>query len=155
MKYYQINKWCWDNWISHVKRNNPDILPLTKINKKWIKYLNIGSITMKLLEENRSKTPSSFPGGTSGKESACQFRRPKSRRFDPWVRKIPRRRKMAAHSNTLAWRIPWIEEPGRLQSIGWQKARHDWSVLAHMHTKLLDIGLGNNFWIWYLTHKPK
>ena len=33
-----------------------------------------------------------------------------------------------------AWRIPWTEEPGRLQSIGPQKVRYDWSDLAHMHT---------------------
>ena len=33
--------------------------------------------------------PLGFPGGTSGKEPACQFRRHKRRRFDPWVRKIP------------------------------------------------------------------
>ena len=33
-----------------------------------------------------------FPGGTSGKEPACQCRRHKRRRFDPWVRKIPWRR---------------------------------------------------------------
>ena len=33
-----------------------------------------------------------FPGGTNGKEPACQHRRHKSCKFDPWVRKIPRRR---------------------------------------------------------------
>ena len=32
---------------------------------------------------------------------------------------------MATHSNMLAWRIPWIEEPGGLQSIELQKAGHD------------------------------
>ena len=32
---------------------------------------------------------------------------------------------MATHSNILAWRIPWIEEPGRLQSMGLQKVGHD------------------------------
>ena len=32
---------------------------------------------------------------------------------------------MAAHSSVLAWRIPWTEEPGRLQSIGAQRFRHD------------------------------
>ena len=32
---------------------------------------------------------------------------------------------MAAHSSNLAWRIPWTEEPGRLQSIQLQKVRHD------------------------------
>ena len=32
---------------------------------------------------------------------------------------------MAPHSSTLAWRIPWTEEPGRLQSMGLQRVRHD------------------------------
>ena len=31
---------------------------------------------------------------------------------------------MAIHSNTLAWKIPWTEEPGRLQSMELQRARH-------------------------------
>ena len=38
---------------------------------------------------------------------------------------------MATHFNILAWRIPWTEEPGRLQSMGSQRLRHDWSDLAH------------------------
>ena len=33
---------------------------------------------------------------------------------------------MATHSNILAWRIPWTEEPGGLQSMGSQRVRHDW-----------------------------
>ena len=37
---------------------------------------------------------------------------------------------MATHSSILAWRIPWIEEPGRLQFIGSQEVRQDWSDLA-------------------------
>ena len=32
---------------------------------------------------------------------------------------------MAPHSSTLAWKIPWIEEPGRLQSMGSLRVRHD------------------------------
>ena len=32
---------------------------------------------------------------------------------------------MAPHSSTLAWKIPWTEEPGRLQSMGLQRVRHD------------------------------
>ena len=32
---------------------------------------------------------------------------------------------MAPHSSTLAWKIPWTEEPGRLQSMGSQRVRHD------------------------------
>ena len=34
-------------------------------------------------------------------------------------------KEMATHSSTLAWRIPWREEPGRLQSIGSQRVGHD------------------------------
>ena len=34
-------------------------------------------------------------------------------------------KEMATHSNTLAWKIPWTEEPGRLQSIVSQKVGHD------------------------------
>ena len=35
---------------------------------------------------------------------------------------------MAIHSNILAWRIPGIEEPGGLQSMGFQRVRHDWAT---------------------------
>ena len=41
----------------------------------------------------------------------------------------------ATHSSILAWRIPWTEEPGKLQSMGSQRVRHDWSDLACRHWK--------------------
>ena len=44
---------------------------------------------------------------------------------------------MAIHSSILVWRIPWTEEPGRLQFIGSQRVGLDWSDLACMHTKML------------------
>ena len=37
----------------------------------------------------------------------------------------PLEEKMATHSNILAWKIPWIEEPGGLQSMGLQRVGHD------------------------------
>ena len=37
----------------------------------------------------------------------------------------PLQKEMAAHSRTLAWKIPWMEEPGRLQSMGSQRVEHD------------------------------
>ena len=43
---------------------------------------------------------------------------------------------MAIHSSVLAWRIPCTEEPGRLLSIGSQRAGHDWSNLACLHASL-------------------
>ena len=53
-----------------------------------------------------------FPDGAHGKEPTCQCKRHKRRGFDPWVRG----KKMATHLGILAWRIPWTEEAGRLQS---------------------------------------
>ena len=37
----------------------------------------------------------------------------------------PLENEMAIHSSTIAWKIPWTEEPGRLQSMGSQRIRHD------------------------------
>ena len=66
-----------------------------------------------------------FLGGTSGKEPACQGRRPQRRGFDPWVGKSPLEEGTATHSSILAWRIPLTGEPGGLQSIGLQRVGHD------------------------------
>ena len=41
---------------------------------------------------------------------------------------------MAAHSSTLAWQIPWTEEPGRLQSTGSLRVRHDWALSLSLFT---------------------
>ena len=61
-----------------------------------------------------------FPGGTSGREPACQCRRHKRHRFDPWVGKIPWRRAWKPTPVFLPGESPWTEEPGGLQSIGLQ-----------------------------------
>ena len=46
----------------------------------------------------------------------------------PWAGKIRWRRKwQSTHSSTLAWKIPWAEEPGVLQSMGSQRVRHDFA----------------------------
>ena len=48
---------------------------------------------------------------------------------ETWVqsrgREDPLEKEMAIHSSTIAWKIPWTEEPGRLQSMGSQRVRHD------------------------------
>ena len=45
---------------------------------------------------------------------------------------------MATHSSILAWRIPWTEKAGRLQSMGLQRVRHNQSDLAHIGTTERD-----------------
>ena len=48
---------------------------------------------------------------------------------ETWVKSLgwedPLEKEMATHSSTLAWKIPWSEEPGRLQSMESQRVRHD------------------------------
>ena len=48
---------------------------------------------------------------------------------ETWVRFLgregPLEKEMAIHSSTLVWKIPWTEEPDRLQSMGLQRVRHD------------------------------
>ena len=50
---------------------------------------------------------------------------------DMWVwaldQKDPLEKEMAIHSSILAWKIPWIEEPGEIQSIGFQRVGHNWA----------------------------
>ena len=62
-----------------------------------------------------------FPGGSEDKASACNV-------GDP-VRSLgqedPLEKEKATHSSILAWRIPWMEEPDRLQSTGSQRVGHD------------------------------
>ena len=70
--------------------------------------------------------------------------------YSPWHHKefdttkwLILEKKMATHSSILAWRIPWTEEPGGLQSMGSQRVRHDWGTslhfrqLTHIHTHIL------------------
>ena len=47
-------------------------------------------------------------------------------------RESPLEKEMAIHSGTLAWKIPWTEEPDRLQSMGSQRVGHDWATLLHL-----------------------
>ena len=53
---------------------------------------------------------------------------------ESWVQSLcqddPLEEELATHSSILAWRIPWTEEPGRLQSMGSQRVRHDWATFT-------------------------
>ena len=92
------------------------------------------------LKTDKTKTDSEIrrmgpPRQHSGKESTCQYRRQET-----WVQSLgredPLEEGMATHSSILAWRSPWTEEPGGLQSIGLQRVRRDWETEhAHIRTQ--------------------
>ena len=68
-----------------------------------------------------TKLNQSYPGHSDGKESACNT-------GDPGLipgSGDPLEKGMATHSSILAWRIPWTEELGRLQSTGSERFGHD------------------------------
>ena len=54
---------------------------------------------------------------------------------ETWVQSLGREdlleKEMTTHSSILAWKIPWMVEPGRLQSMGSQRVRHDWATSLH------------------------
>ena len=58
----------------------------------------------------------------------------------------PLKEGMAIHSSILAWRIPWTEEPGRLQSMGSQRVGHDWATKhrAAQEKRIIKRPLGEN-----------
>ena len=62
-----------------------------------------------------------LPGGSDGKASAYTMQ-------GTWVQSLGQEdlleKEMATHSSILAWKMPWMEEPGRLQSMGSQRVGH-------------------------------
>ena len=64
-------------------------------------------------------------------------------RWETWVQSLgredPLENEMAIHSSIIAWKIPWTEEPGRLQSMGSQRVGHNWvTSLSLSRTKLIN-----------------
>ena len=75
-------------------------------------------------------------GDSAGKESTCKKKKKKNppamqeTQVQPLDGEDPLEKEMATHSSILAWRIPWTEEPGRLQSMGLQRVWTQLSFLA-------------------------
>ena len=66
-----------------------------------------------------------LPQWLNGNESACNA----GASGGPWVHSLggeyPLEKEMVTHSSILAWKIPWMEEPAELQSIGLQSTEHN------------------------------
>ena len=111
--HYFFSSSCWSKWVEDTKGFFVSIVPIYFKNKimKLNDYLG-------------------FPGGASGKEPGCFFRR-----HEMWVWSLGWEDSLeegtTTYSSVLAWRIPCSEELGRLQSIGLKRVRHDQSNWAH------------------------
>ena len=55
---------------------------------------------------------------------------------------------MAPHSSTLAWKIPWMEEPGRLQSMGSLRVGHDFTSTFHFHALEKEMATHSSVLAW-------
>ena len=67
---------------------------------------------------------------------------------ETWVwsqgREDPLEKEMASHASTLAWKIPWTEEPGGLQPMGSQRVRHDWVTSLSLSLFIVYLGLSDD-----------
>ena len=81
-------------------------------------------IDMKWELELWSKARQYFPGGSVVMNRPA-MQEPREMQARSLGQEGPLEEEMATHSSTLAWRIPWTEEPGRLQSMGSQRVGHD------------------------------
>ena len=75
----------------------------------------------------------SCPRASDSKVSACNVGDPGS--VLGWEDLLEK--EMATHSSILAWKIPWTEEPGGLQSVGWQRVGHDWATSLSVRRQAL------------------
>ena len=55
---------------------------------------------------------------------------------------------MATYSSILAWKIPWKEEPGRLQSMGLRRVRHDFTFTFHFHALEKEMATHSSVLAW-------
>ena len=82
---------------------------------------------------------------------------------ETWVRSLgwedPLEKEMTTHSSTLAWKIPWTEEPGRLQSMGSLRVGHDWVTSLHFTATIFlvaqepwSFSTTTVWWWWWFSH---
>ena len=85
-----------------------------------------------------------FPGGSDGKESACNAGNPESTRKS-WSRKSAGGRAWQSTPIFLPEEFPWTEKPGGPQSMGLQKVEQDWATNTYMPLRFSEVGWA---WIW-------
>ena len=112
-----VGLWKWDFWETIRSRG-------------WT-FMNALSVLLRRDMRERSNFTSHESGGLPLLGTSLVAQRVKCLPAvqETWVQSLgwedSLEKEMATHSSTLAWKIPWTEEPGRLQSMGSQRVRHD------------------------------
>ena len=100
-----------------------------------------------------------FPSDSAGKEPTCQWKRETQK---IWVRSLDQEdaleKEIATHSSILAWKIPWTEKPGGLQSMGLQRVRQDCATeltcIPWTGSTRVSSWYGEIFWLQTMGHLP-
>ena len=87
-------------------------------------------VSVQILHNTRLREIKGFPGGSAVKNLPA-IQELQEMRVQSLGREDPLEEGMAPHSSILAWRIPWTEKPGGLQSIETLRVWHDWSDSMH------------------------
>ena len=109
-----------------------------------------GKVWLKINNKHKWVIMWSLEGRHRASLVAQRLKRPPAMR-KTWVWSLgqedPLEKEMATHSSILAWRIPWTEEPGGLQSMGLQRVRHDWAnSLSCYGKKMKSRGIAITSW---------
>ena len=128
---------CTFSVLSHLKQK---LFPVTFW--PWMSFVAIFASLQKLVKaRNLRQSSTRCLKGTFNKkrrqrEDLLQWLRWQSLSAvqETWVWSLgqedPLEKEMATHSSVLAWKIPWMEEPGRLQCVGSQRVRHNWATFT-------------------------
>ena len=139
---HEGEKWKWSSSVLYDSERPHGLQPTGLLRPQDFPGKSTGVGCHRLLHSNVELVVKNLPGGTSDKEPACQFRRCKRCRFNPWVKKIPWRR---------AWQPILVhltgESHGQRRLVGYcpwgsQRVGHNWSDLAQ-HTAAHDILLSD------------
>ena len=105
--------------------------------KNFLKLLVDHKVNLKIYQRIHIELPSiGFPRWFSDKRTLLPMQESQEMGLQPLSWEDHLEWKMAIHSSILAWKIPWTEEPGGLQSTGSQRVRHSWAqtyILSYYH----------------------
>ena len=107
-------KKCFEWWAGYNLLEGSRILPKSGPG--------IASVRRVRMDDEERKNPSLFPSCSAVKNLPAR----QETRTQSLGQEDPLEEVMATHSSILAWKIPWTEEPGGLQSVGPHRVRHDW-----------------------------